>query len=190
MMEPLKVLKVRATTYRGSSFLVLIGFLLTVPVSNWFIQNIGTSCIPNGPCLVPVFPGVTAPSGVLMVGFALVLRDVVHRDLGPYWALAAIVAGTLLSAAFSPASLVIASTTAFILSELADLAVYAPLRHRGFFLAAFFSSLVGLVVDSIVFLTLAFGSLDYLAGQILGRLWMVLITLFAMWPLVRRGSRM
>ncbi|WP_420024049.1 VUT family protein (plasmid) [Cereibacter azotoformans] len=172
---------------RKSSILALIGFLLTGPVSNWLIQNIGTTCILDGPCLIPVFPGVTAPSGVLIVGFALVLRDVVHRDLGPYWALAAIAAGGLLSAAFSPAPLMFASTTAFLLSELADFAVFAPLRRRGFFIAAFFSSLVGLVVDSGIFLMLAFGSLDYLAGQILGKLWMVATTL-AIWLLVRRPA--
>lgn len=174
---------------RTPSILAFIGFLLTGPASNWFIQNIGATCIPDGPCLIPVFPGVTAPSGVLMVGFALVLRDVVHRDLGPYWALAAIVAGSLLSAAFSPAPLLIASTSAFMLSEFADFAVYAPLRSRGFFIAAFFSSLAGLVVDSIIFLILAFGSLDYLAGQILGKLWMMITTLLAIWLSVRRGLR-
>jgi len=39
------------------------------------------------------------------------------------------------------------------------------------------SSVVGLVADSVLFLWLAFGSLDYLAGQILGKLWMVLLAL-------------
>jgi len=39
------------------------------------------------------------------------------------------------------------------------------------------SSVVGLVVDSVLFLWLAFGSLEFLAGQILGKLWMVLLAL-------------
>jgi hypothetical protein len=35
----------------------------------------------------------------------------------------------------------------------------------------------GLVIDSIVFLYLAFGSLDFLGGQIIGKAWMVLLAL-------------
>lgn len=39
------------------------------------------------------------------------------------------------------------------------------------------SSVVGLVVNSLVFLTIAFGSLDFLAGQVVGKAWGVLISL-------------
>jgi queuosine precursor transporter len=39
------------------------------------------------------------------------------------------------------------------------------------------SSVVGLVVDSVLFLWLAFGSLEYVTGQIVGKLWMVLLAL-------------
>ena len=68
--------------------------------------------------LVPVAPGLLAPSGVLTVGAALVLRDVVQRCLGLSWGLAAIAAGTVLSALVAPAALVLASGTAFALSEI------------------------------------------------------------------------
>ncbi len=167
----------KASIVKGGVVLSYIGFLLTGPASNWLIQNVGTHCVPNGPCLIPVLPGISAPSGVLMVGLALVLRDLVHRDLGAYWALSAILLGSLISALFSPQALLIASTTAFLLSELSDFAVFAPLRRRGFVVAALVSSIVGLIVDSLVFLSLAFGSLDYLAGQVLGKLYMVLVTI-------------
>src|SRR3712207_7873588 len=59
--------------------------------------------------------------------------------------------------------------SAFLVSEAADLAVYTPLQRRGLVLAVALSSVVGLVLDSVVFLLLAFGSLDYLAGQEIGR---------------------
>ena len=62
-------------------------FLASVPFANWLVQHVGTVCVPQGPCLVPVAPGLMAPSGVLAVGAALVLRDVVQRCLGPVWAL-------------------------------------------------------------------------------------------------------
>ena len=39
------------------------------------------------------------------------------------------------------------------------------------------SSVVGLIADSLLFLWLAFGSLEFLEGQILGKLWMVLLAL-------------
>ncbi len=155
----------------------LAAFAACVPLANWLIQNVGTTCVPNGPCLIPVAPGITAPSGVLMIGVALVLRDLVQRRLGLSWAIAAILVGGLLSAMFSPPALVVASVAAFLLSELADLAVFTPLQKRGLVLAALASSAVGLVIDSLVFLWLAFGSLKYLEGQVLGKALMVLAAL-------------
>ena len=81
----------------GVIFFVL--FCLTIPVANWMIGHVGTDCSPKGPCLVPVAPGVLAPSGVLMIGAALVLRDLVQRRLGIEFGIAAIVGvGTALIA--------------------------------------------------------------------------------------------
>ena len=177
-------------TQRIEGFLFLIGFGLCIPLANWLIGNAGTVCVPNGPCLIPVAPGLMAPSGVLMIGLALVLRDLVQRRLGLAYAFAAILAGTVLSGFVAPPALVVASAAAFFISESADLAVYTPLQKRGLILAVIASSLVGLVLDSIVFLWLAFGSLDYLAGQVVGKAWMVLAALpFVHW-LRRRDERL
>jgi len=148
-----------------------------IPLANWLIGNVGTTCVPNGPCLIPVAPGLEAPSGVLAVGLALVLRDLVQRRLGIIWAVAAIAIGAVLSASFASPALVVASTVAFLLSEIADLAVYTPLQRRGFIRAAVASSIAGLIIDSIVFLGLAFGSVEFLAGQVVGKAWMVLVAL-------------
>lgn len=159
----------------------LLLFLASVPFANWLIQHVGTVCVPAGPCLVPVAPGILAPSGVLAVGAALVLRDVVQRCLGAPWGIGAIVLGAVLSTLIAPPSLVLASGAAFLLSEFADFAIYTPLQRRGLLLAVLASSLAGLVVDSLVFLTLAFGSLDFLAGQVIGKAWAVLASV----PLIR-----
>jgi uncharacterized PurR-regulated membrane protein YhhQ (DUF165 family) len=172
----------------GIVFLIL--FTLTIPAANWLIGNAGTKCVPNGPCLIPVAPGLMAPSGVTMIGIALVLRDLVQRRLGVGVVSAAILVGAGLSAVFAPPSLVIASTLAFLLSEIADLAVYTPLARRRLVAAVVASSLVGLVVDSIVFLWLAFGSLEFLLGQIVGKAWMVLLALPLMHLLRRRDERL
>lgn len=166
---------------RLEGFAFLAAFIACVPGANWLIGNLGTVCVPQGPCLIPVAPGLTAPSGVLLIGLALVLRDLVQRRLGKLWVLGAIIAGAALSGLVAPAELVAASAVAFLLSELADFAVYTPLQQRGLVRAVVLSSLVGLCIDSAVFLYLAFGSLDYLAGQIVGKLWMVLLAI----PVIR-----
>ncbi len=57
--------------FEGGVFLLL--FCLTIPAANWMIGHVGESCSANSPCLVPVAPGIMAPSGVLMIGAALVL---------------------------------------------------------------------------------------------------------------------
>ena len=175
---------------RGEGIVFLVLFALTIPLANWLIGHAGTVCPPRGPCLVPVAPGLMAPSGVLMAGIALVLRDLVQRRLGVAASSLAILAGAALSALLAPPALVIASAVAFLLSEFADLAVYTPLARRGLVLAVVASGVAGLVVDSIVFLWLAFGSLDFLPGQIVGKAWMVLLSIpFVAW-LRRRDERL
>lgn len=171
----------------GSLFFVL--FCLTIPLANWMIYNVGAVCARDGPCLVPVAPGLMAPSGVLMVGVALVLRDLVQRRLGLGAAAAAILIGAGVSGLLAPLSLVVASAAAYLISEFADLAVYTPLHERRFVAAVIASSFVGLVVDSIVFLWLAFGSLEFLLGQVVGKTWMVLLSIPFILYLRRRDGQ-
>jgi uncharacterized PurR-regulated membrane protein YhhQ (DUF165 family) len=147
------------------AFLVFAG---SIPAANWMIGNVG-ECIPGGPCVIPVGFGLTAPSGVLVVGAALVARDIIHELEGALEAFVAIVVGSIAALIFARPELVIASAASFALSELADFAVYTPLRRRKLALALFASGLVGAIVDSAVFLFLAFGSLDFIAGQIVGK---------------------
>jgi len=178
------------TNRRTEGFVYLVAFIACIPIANWMIGNVGTTCIPNGPCLVPVAPGLMAPSGVLMIGLALVLRDLVQRRLGRSWSLGAVAVGAILSGAVAPPSLVIASAVAFFFSELADFLVYTPLQRRRFVTAVIASSLAGLVVDSVIFLWLAFSSLEFLWGQVIGKTWMVLVSLPFIYWLRVRDSRM
>jgi len=174
----------------GEGIVCLVLFGLTIPAANWLIGNAGTVCIANGTCLIPVAPGLMAPSGVIMIGIALVLRDLVQRRLGVGVAVGAILAGSAVSALIAPPALVLASAMAFLLSEFADLAVYTPLARRRLIAAVVASSIVGLVVDSIVFLWLAFGSLEFLLGQIVGKAWMVLAAIPLVAWLRRRDERL
>jgi uncharacterized PurR-regulated membrane protein YhhQ (DUF165 family) len=166
---------------------LLVGsYVGTIFLANWFVQNVGTQFTPDGPHVIPVWPGIYAPSGVLWVGAALVLRDMVHFFLGRHVAIAAIIVGAFLSYFVAP-SLALASGAAFLLSETADLLVYTPMVKRGWVVGAVFASgTVGLVVDSVVFLTLAFGSLQFIEGQIIGKLWMTAGASLVIWALRRR----
>ena len=162
------------TRRRLEGLLFLAAFAASIPAANWMIGNVGTFCTPDGTCLIPVAPGLTAPSGVLMVGFALVMRDLVQRRLGLGWATGAILIGGALSWAVAPPALVVASVAAFLFSEFADLAVFTPLQKHGLVSAVVLSSIVGIAVDSALFLYLAFGDLAFFWGQVIGKGWMVL----------------
>ena len=146
-------------------------FAATIPAANWLIGNVGTDCIPNGPCLVPVGFGLMAPSGVLMIGLALVLRDWLHELAGWRWSFVAVLVGAALSLLFSPPAIAIASAAAFALAEMADLAVYAKLRVRGKPLAVIASQVVGAALDSALFVYLAFGSFDFSAGTTMAKIY-------------------
>ena len=163
-------------------------FLATIPTANWMIGNVGTTCIPQGPCLIPVAPGLMAPSGVLLIGLALVLRDAVHEYFGPKIAVGAILVGAGLSAFVAPAPLIFASGIAFLLSELADMAVYTPLRKKRLVMAVLASGIVGAIADSSLFLWIAFGSLDYLTGQVVGKAWMTIGAAAFLWWQKQRNS--
>ena len=107
--------------------------------------------VPNGPAIDEAL--LAAVSGLSAL-LALVLFLGYTRL--PQWAFhAAAVTGTAL-----------ASAAAFLFSEFADLAVYTPLERSRWLTAVAVSNVVGLIADSALFLWLAFGSLDFLAGQL------------------------
>jgi len=146
-------------------------FTLTIPLANWFIGNIGTECIPNGPCLIPVGLGLMAPSGVLFIGLALVLRDWLQELTNWKWSIVAVLLGGLLSLLTSSPFIAVASASAFIVAELFDLAVYTPLRKKGQHIAVLVSGAVGAFVDSLLFVWIAFGSVELSTGTALAKIY-------------------
>ncbi len=98
--------------------LFALGYILTIFAANWAISRFGA---------VPVGFGLMAPAGVYFAGLAFTLRDLTQESLGRRWTVVAILAGAVLSAVVSP-TFALASGTAFLFSELADFAVYTPLR--------------------------------------------------------------
>lgn len=166
-------------------FLLIIAYIATIPAANYLIGHIGTVCIPQGPCLIPVFPGILAPSGVLMIGGALLLRDLVQRQYGARWSLACIGVGAALSFFVAPPFIAVASASAFLFSELVDFAAYTPLARKRFYTALIVSCAAGALADSALFLWLAFGSLDHMLGQVIGKVYAVVIYAGLRWPVQR-----
>lgn len=155
-------------------------FVATVIGANWALNRYG---------IVPVGFGLEAPAGVYFAGLAFGLRDALHELSGRTWVLIAIAVGAAVSYVIEDAATIpggyvaiaVASAAAFTLSELADLAVYTPLRERNWPTAVITSNVVGAVVDSALFLWLAFGSLDHMAGQVWGKALMVAPALLIVW---------
>lgn len=157
--------------------LFALGYILTIFAANWAIARFGG---------VPVGFGLEAPAGVYFAGLAFTLRDLTQERLGRRWTVGAILIGAALSATVSR-EFALASGAAFLFSELADFVVYTPLRQHHWLGAVLASNTVGLIVDSVLFLSLAFGSLQFLAGQVVGKGWMTVlaVVLLSMW---RRGQ--
>lgn len=144
--------------------LAVVGYLSTIVAANWLTANYG---------FAPVGFGLMATAGTYMAGLAFVARDAVQDTLGRWWAIGALLLGAGLSWVLSSPQLAVASAVAFGLSELADMAVYTPLRRKGYIRAAVASNLIGSVVDTYAFLWLAgFGLAPLIVtGQLVGKAW-------------------
>lgn len=153
----------------------------------WWLAFVGSVVVANALVLwlgvIPVGLGLMAPAGVVVVGLSFWLRDRLHLALGWPGVLSALLVGGVISALASPA-LAVASVSAFLASETLDGLVFQSLRRR-YVLAVLASNVVGLIVDSLVFLSLAFGSLAYLPGQVWGKAWWTIA--FLAW---RSGTRL
>ena len=102
--------------------------------------------------LVELPGGTQWPPVALLVGFVFVVRDFAQREIG-HKVLLAMIIGVVISYYMADPFVAVASAAAFLLSELADWAVYTftkrPLSER-----IMYSSLIGAPVDSAVFLGL------------------------------------
>ena len=143
----------------------LIAYIGAIILANWAVNKYG---------IVSVGFGLMAPAAVYFVGVAFTARDAVQRTLGRLVVLAAILVGAGVSYYVSSGRLALASGIAFLISEAADFAIYTPLERRGWLKAVIASNVVGVLIDSYVFLSIAFGSLAFYWGQVVGKLWMTL----------------
>jgi uncharacterized PurR-regulated membrane protein YhhQ (DUF165 family) len=98
--------------------------------------------------------------GAFSYPIAYFVTDVCNRTSGP--AVARRVAwvgfgvGLALSVVFAPARVAVASGSAFIVSQLLDVAVFNQLRRQSWWKAPFFGSAAASVVDTSIFFGIAF----------------------------------
>lgn len=153
-------------------------FVGCVFAANWTLERYGLIELPA--------LGWMAPAGVLWAGLTFGIRDAIHELGGRRWVVASILIGAGVSYWLSDAvtipggktSIAVASGVAFLLSESVDFAVYSPLRERHWIAGVVASNLVGSLVDSLLFLWMAFGAVDAVGGQMVGKAAMTVPALF------------
>lgn len=147
---------------RSFTWPLFAAFIALVWLANWLTNRYGFVAL--GP--------FAFTAGTYAAGLTFGARDALHDAAGRSKVVAAIVVGAGLSYLVAP-SLAAASGVAFLASELADLCVYQPLRERRWVVAVVASNLVGALVDTVLFLTIAFGAAsvtgDAVAGQMVGK---------------------
>ncbi|WP_202033168.1 VUT family protein [Nocardioides sp. WS12] len=138
-----------------------IGFLACILLANYVTTDYG---------MVSVGFGYMATAGTYFAGLTFVLRDSIQDTAGKWAVIALIVIGAGLSYLVSDPFIATASGVAFLAAELADLAIYTPLRKRGYIRAAVASNIVGSAVDTVLFLWIAgFPIADAWQGQMVGK---------------------
>jgi uncharacterized PurR-regulated membrane protein YhhQ (DUF165 family) len=118
-------------------------YIVTIVIVNWTFIVIAPWSTPIGDLYI----------ANVIVGIVFVLRDYAQREIGHKILLATLAAGVLTYFIVDPA-IAVASITAFVLSEMADWAIYSftkrPLQSR-----ILISSLVSVPLDTLAFQHLA-----------------------------------
>lgn len=122
---------------------------------------------------IPLAFGLAVPAGVFAIAPVFSVRDGVHEKLGKRWAYALIAAAAAISYVIAWMSgddllgrVTLASVVAFVSNESLDTEIYHQLRQRSKLVAILGSNAVSSLVDSILFIWIAFGPMaGLMAGQ-------------------------
>lgn len=149
--------------------------------------------------IVPLPFGLAVPAGVFAIAPVFTLRDAVHERWGRRGAYALIAVASAMSWALAWLTgnallgrVTVASVIAFALNETLDTEIYHKLRDRSRLLAILGSNAVSTLVDSALFIWIAFGPLwQLMVGQYLVK--MLIAGAIGLWMTrklrPRRGSR-
>lgn len=136
--------------------------------------------------------------GAFSYPVAYFVTDVCNRVAGPQLARrvawVGFAVGLIFSAVFAPLRIALASGSAFIVSQLLDVAVFNRLRRQSWWKAPLLGSLAASVVDTAIFFSLAFAGTDFswlhlAAGDLGIKLAMAVALLPAYRALVTRLTR-
>lgn len=120
-------------------------YLLSILIANLFVIWFG----------IVHFAGLTFPAGVVFVGLTFSFRDFVQREWGDRACWLWMILASILTTALSP-KVALASFTAFLISEGVDWAAFKYLKYS-FRKRIVISNLLSCPLDSIIFVTIAFG---------------------------------
>jgi uncharacterized PurR-regulated membrane protein YhhQ (DUF165 family) len=130
---------------------------------------------------VPFTPYL-APAGVFAIGGILVLRDWLQQIHGLWKTMPLVYIAGLISwlvgdlAGWTPLQrIAIASIVAFTVSETVEALIFTPIRKVSLTIGVGLSAVVGVALDSWIFLTIAFSSLAFFWGQFWGKMFMVIL---------------
>lgn len=116
--------------------------------------------------------------GAFTYPVAFLVNDLTNRRFGPAAARKVVVAGFVIAVALSAwlatPRIAAASGSAFLVAQLLDISVFDRLRRRSWWKAPFLSTVMGSVLDTLIFFSLAFSArfsvLDAVSGMADGSL--------------------
>jgi queuosine precursor transporter len=139
---------------RARLFAAIAAMVVVVTASNILVQY------PVAFDLGPVHLGDLLTWGAFTYPFAFLVTDLTNRYDGPNRARFVVVVGFLvalgLSFYLSTPRIAIASASAFLIGQLLDIAIFSRLRNRFWIVPPLTGSLLGSLIDTLVFFTIAF----------------------------------
>ena len=139
---------------RARLFAAIAAMVVVVTASNILVQY------PVAFDLGPVHLGDLLTWGAFTYPFAFLVTDLTNRYDGPNRARFVVVVGFVvalgLSFYLSTPRIAIASASAFLIGQLLDIAIFSRLRNRFWIVPPLTGSLLGSLIDTLVFFTIAF----------------------------------
>jgi uncharacterized PurR-regulated membrane protein YhhQ (DUF165 family) len=145
------------------TFLYVLLMTIVVVASNVLVQH------PLSGTLFGINLGDLLTYGAFTYPVAFLITDLTNRQFGPRVARRVVASGFLVAVVFSFAvstpRIAIASGSAFLAGQLLDIAVFNRLRRQTWWRAPLIASLIGSMLDTILFFSFAFAPLFSIFGE-------------------------
>jgi uncharacterized PurR-regulated membrane protein YhhQ (DUF165 family) len=106
--------------------------------------------------------------GAFTYPVAFLITDLTNRQFGPKYARLVVIAGFVVGVTFSwfasMPRIAIASGSAFLLGQLLDISVFNKLRRQAWWQAPLFASVIGSMLDTVIFFSFAFAPMFSIFG--------------------------